>query len=106
MNPDNIYKHRTAHSTTWVIRKGNESISFKIYNGKKTVTIKHGGKVDTYLIECGRRIWHEYIRQGYVQINVCVDHDMDKFYDWKREEEKYGINNAVKDAYVNYALYA
>ena len=97
MNPDYYPTHKSAHSTTWTIKKGAKVVSFKVYNNSSKVCITgsgagYDGENKTYLITAARNMWNEYMRQGFRVINKCIDHDMKKFYKYKREEELDGYD--------------
>ena len=123
MNPD---MPNTAETIIWTLKDSEGNVvTFKVLNRKappQVVVQDENGAVGKYLLVAGRKMWDEYIRQGFVVQNKCVNHDMDKFYEYKKEQEsmwmKYNhtfqyhdsdlqeMRMSPKDFYKNYALEA
>lgn len=104
MNPDYYPNtHKTAEYTVWTLKDSEgHVVIFKVHNRKAppqvscvevTENSKTQGRSGNYLLVTARKMWDEYIRQGFRVQNKCVSHDMKKFYDVKREQE----NNSDAD---------
>jgi len=78
----------TTDSTTWTLQHPDgHVVSFKVVkNGN--VIITNDKRSFGCIVEKARKYWREYISRGFFVSNKCVNHDMDKFYDYKRKEEQ------------------
>ena len=110
MNPDYHTNKSTADYTIWTLKDSEGNVvSFKVRNRTPSPQVEvtdENGKVGNYLLATARNIWNEYIRQGFVVQNKCVNHDMDKFYEECRDienqkeyssEEHYGMKEIIHD---------
>ena len=98
MNPES---HKTAETITWTLKdsEGNR-VAFKLAEFS-TVMIQYGDnewrQVDK---EHARRIWKEYMDRGFRVQNKCVNHDMKKFHNARRNEEVKKSISASMDKYI------
>ena len=97
MNPD---IPNTAEYTMWTLKDSEGNVvTFKVRNRTAPPQVEvmdERRRIGNYLLVAARNMWNEYIRQGFVVQNKCVNHDMDKFYDYKRERESMWMKYNLK----------
>tara|TARA_R110002167_G_C12440577_1_gene630789 strand:- start:54 stop:446 length:393 start_codon:yes stop_codon:yes gene_type:complete len=107
MNPD---IPNTAEYTMWTLKDSEGNVvTFKVRNRTAPPQVEvmdERRRIGNYLLVAARNMWNEYIRQGFVVQNKCVNHDMDKFHKSCRDvenqkgyssEEHYGMKELIHD---------
>tara|TARA_R110002020_G_scaffold289951_3_gene505421 strand:+ start:2001 stop:2297 length:297 start_codon:yes stop_codon:yes gene_type:complete len=98
MNPD---FHNIADCTiyTSIHPDGDHTVAFHVY--KNEVIIKSSMGPSRVSLDEARKAWKELVRRGFTLSNKSVVHNMEKFHNVKRKQER-----NKKDYYKNYALEA
>ena len=87
MNPDN-FNNKTAEYITYIMLHpdGDHTVAFHVW--KDHVEIISSMGPSRVSLESARKSWKELVRRGFTVSNKSVVHDMEKFHNMKREEEK------------------
>lgn len=85
MNPD---FHKTADHTiyTMIHPDGDHTVAFHVY--KDHVEIRSSMGPSRVSLEEARKAWKELVRRGFTLSNKSVVHDMEKFHNVRRKEER------------------